>query len=229
MRRLSRSSTSSCTDSWTSSREPAQQTCPWLKKMPLTIPSTAWSRGASSKTTLAALPPSSRVSRLRVPATVRAIWRPTARRAGERDLVDVGVLDQGLAGGTGAGDDVDHARGQVGLLADLGEQQRGERRRLGRLEHHGVARRQRRRDLPRQHHQREVPRDDLAGDAERPGHCWPEARRARACPPSRRSGRSTPRPAAGRRRGTPGSACRCRALSATASSRERSCTIRAIR
>jgi hypothetical protein len=69
-----------------------------------------------------------------------------------------------------AGDDVDDARRQAGLAADLGEQQRRERRELGRLEHHRVAGRQRRRDLPGQHQQREVPRDDLAADAERP---WP--------------------------------------------------------
>ena len=33
--------TSSRTLSWMSSRDPAQQTWPWLKKMPLTMPSTA--------------------------------------------------------------------------------------------------------------------------------------------------------------------------------------------
>jgi hypothetical protein len=49
-----------------------------LKKMPLTMPSTAWSTGASSKTTLAALPPSSRVTFLCDPATDFAIARPTA-------------------------------------------------------------------------------------------------------------------------------------------------------
>ncbi len=77
-RRCSLAITSSYTDSCTSSREPAQQTCPWLKKMPLTIPSTAWSIGASSKMTFAALPPSSRVSRVPVPASVRWISRPTS-------------------------------------------------------------------------------------------------------------------------------------------------------
>src|SRR5450755_3355965 len=75
---LSRPITASATDSWTSSREPAQQTWPWLKKMPLTIPSTAASIGASSNTTLAALPPSSRVSFLPVPATARWISLPTS-------------------------------------------------------------------------------------------------------------------------------------------------------
>ncbi len=78
IRAFSLASTSSATDSCTSSREPAQQTWPWLKKMPLTMPSTAWSIGASSKTMLAALPPNSRVTRLSVPATVRAIDLPTS-------------------------------------------------------------------------------------------------------------------------------------------------------
>ena len=42
------------------------------------MPSTAWSTGASSNTMFAALPPSSRVNRFRVPATARAIARPTS-------------------------------------------------------------------------------------------------------------------------------------------------------
>ena len=77
-RRRSDVSTSEYTDSCTSRREPAQQTWPWLKKMPFTMPSTAWSTGASSNTTLAALPPSSRVTFLRVGAQARAICLPTS-------------------------------------------------------------------------------------------------------------------------------------------------------
>ena len=42
------------------------------------IPSIAWSSGASSKTMFAALPPSSSVTFLPVPATARAIILPTA-------------------------------------------------------------------------------------------------------------------------------------------------------
>ena len=68
----------SAIDSWTRRRDPAQQTSPWLKKMPLTTPSIAWSSGASSKTMLAAFPPSSRVRPLSVPATAFPISRPTA-------------------------------------------------------------------------------------------------------------------------------------------------------
>ena len=77
-RRFSRSTTRSVTDSCTSSRDPAQHTWPWLKKIPLTIPSTVWSIGASSKTMLAALPPSSRVRCLPVPARAMRICLPTS-------------------------------------------------------------------------------------------------------------------------------------------------------
>ncbi len=46
--------------------------------MPLTIPSIAWSSAASSKITFAALPPSSSVSFVRVPASSRWIALPTS-------------------------------------------------------------------------------------------------------------------------------------------------------
>ncbi len=46
--------------------------------MPLTMPSTAWSSGASSKMMFAALPPSSSVSFLPVPASSRRIALPTS-------------------------------------------------------------------------------------------------------------------------------------------------------
>ncbi len=75
---LSLSTNSSATDSWTSSREPAQQTWPWLKKIPLMMPSTAWSWAASSNTMLAPLPPSSNVILRPVPASWCWMRRPTA-------------------------------------------------------------------------------------------------------------------------------------------------------
>ena len=92
------------------------------------------------------------------------------RRAGERDLVDARMGHERHPDLARPRDDVDDARRQVGLAADLGEEQRRERRRRGGLEHDGVARGERRRDLPGQHQQREVPRDDLGGDAERLRH-----------------------------------------------------------
>jgi ParB family chromosome partitioning protein len=92
---------------------------------------------------------------------------PHLGRAGEGDLVDALVLDERGAGAPVAGDDVHDAGGQLGLAEDVTEQERAERRRLGRLEHDRVAARERGRDLPREHEEREVPRDDLAGDADR--------------------------------------------------------------
>ena len=89
------------------------------------------------------------------------------RRARERDLVDAFVLDERRAGAAVAGDDVDDARRELGLAEDVGEEERGERRRLGRLEHDRVPGCERGRDLPGEHEQREVPRHDLAGDADR--------------------------------------------------------------
>ncbi len=213
MRVCSAAMTSSATDSCTSRREPAQQTWPWLKKMPLTMPSTAWSSGASSKTMLAALPPSSRLRRVPRARDAALDLLADLGRAGERDLVDVAVLDERLTDRGAAGDDVDDAGREVALRDDLGERQCRQRRRLGGLQHDRVARRERRGDLPGRHQQREVPRDDLRGDADR-ARRRARSRRARACRPSRRSRRSAPRRAGCRRRATRGSACRCRATRA---------------
>src|SRR3989442_1611460 len=70
----SRSATPSCT----SSREPAQQTCPWLNQIASTTPSTTLSRSASSNTMNGLLPPSSRESFLPEPAVALRMTRPTS-------------------------------------------------------------------------------------------------------------------------------------------------------
>ena len=88
-------------------------------------------------------------------------------RAGEGDLVDVRMLDDQRAGRAVAGDDVDDAGRQPRLHAELGEGERGQRREFRRLQHHRVSGRERRRDLPGQHQQRKIPRDDLPADADR--------------------------------------------------------------
>ncbi len=85
--------------------------------------------------------------------------------AGEGDLVDIGVVDDGGAGLALAGDDIDHALGQADALANFGEQQGRQRGEFGRLEHDRIAGGKGRGDLPGQHQQREVPGDDLAADA----------------------------------------------------------------
>ena len=86
--------------------------------------------------------------------------------AGERDLVHV-ALDERGSGPAVAGDDVHDPRRELGLTEHVAEEERRERRRLGRLQHDGVPGGERGRDLPGEHQQREVPRDDLAGDSDR--------------------------------------------------------------
>jgi hypothetical protein len=56
---------------------------------------------------------------------------------------------------------------QLCLAEDVAKEERRERRRLCGLQHDGVAGGERGRDLPREHQQREVPRNDLSGNAER--------------------------------------------------------------
>ena len=90
-----------------------------------------------------------------------------AGRAGERDLgnaLAVGQRHACLA--PKAIDDVEHAgRQQVGN--QLGQDQDGDGRGLCRLEHHAVARANRRGQLPGRHQDGEVPRNDLAHHAQR--------------------------------------------------------------
>jgi hypothetical protein len=86
---------------------------------------------------------------------------------GERHLVHVRVGGQRRAGVAEAGDDVEHARRQPRLHRQLTEQQRRERRLLGRLEDDRAPRRERWGHLPRGHQQREVPRNDLRGHPDR--------------------------------------------------------------
>ena len=87
-------------------------------------------------------------------------------RSGKRNLVDVRVFDQGCAGIAGAGDDIDHSGRQAGIADYFGELQRCQRRGLGRFEHHRIATGQRGRYFPGGHQQWEIPRNNLAGDAQ---------------------------------------------------------------
>jgi hypothetical protein len=89
------------------------------------------------------------------------------RGAREGHLVDPGGHERGSRRAV-AGNDVDDARRELGLAQDVAKQQCGQRSRLGGLQHNRVAGSERGRDLPGEHQQREVPRDDLAGDADGP-------------------------------------------------------------
>jgi len=87
--------------------------------------------------------------------------------AGEGDLGDALVLSERLASfHAEAVDHVEHAWRQH-IADNVHQHHDAHRRLLGRLQHHAVAGRQRRGNLPRRHQDREVPRDDLADHAER--------------------------------------------------------------
>ena len=213
MRRRSRSSRSSATPSCTSSREPAQHTWPWLKKIPSTMPSTAWSSAASSKTRWAPLPPSSSVRRVPVPATARRMALPTSVEPVKATLSTPGWAARAAPVGPAPVTTLTTPGRQLGLGDQLGQQEGRERRGLGGLQHDRVAAGERRGDLPGGHQQREVPGDDLPHHAERAGASC-RARRTPACPPTPRGGRGARRPAGRRRRATRGSACRRRSTRA---------------
>ena len=87
--------------------------------------------------------------------------------AGEGDLIDARVVAEVAAHLAGSREDVDHAGRHAGLRHDLGEEDGRQGRVGGRLEHNAVAHRQSRSDLPREHEQGKVPRDDLPDDAKR--------------------------------------------------------------
>ena len=89
------------------------------------------------------------------------------RRADERDRLDVRVLEQPVDGLLVAVDDVEHARRQAGVRERLGDEDRRGRVLLARLEHDGVAGRDRDGHEPQRHHRREVERRDDRDDAER--------------------------------------------------------------
>ncbi len=94
-----------------------------------------------------------------------------AGRAGERHHVDLAMAGQHLADHRAvAGHQVEHARRQAGGLDDLGQHEGVQRRHFRRLEHHGAAGGQRRRDLQRDLVQRVVPRRDGGDHADRLAH-----------------------------------------------------------
>ncbi len=149
-------------------RLPAEQTSPWLKKTPKSAPSTAASKSASAKKMFGDLPPSSSEIFFSVSAAPRMIVLPTSTLPVNAILSTSGCCDDRRAGGVArAGDDVDHAGRQAGVGEAGRQRERGQRRLFRRLQHRRAAGADRRRELPRRHQQRVVPRDDLAGDADR--------------------------------------------------------------
>ena len=79
-------------------------------------------------------------------------------RVGDHGVADVGRI---------AGDDRQHLGRQARLVERVGEEQRGERRQLGRLQHHAVVGGEGRRQLVRHHVERMVERRDGRDGVER--------------------------------------------------------------
>ena len=102
----------------------------------------AASRSASAKTMLALLPPSSSVTRFTWSAQPAMIRLPTAVDPVKPILRTSGCsTSRHPASAPVPTTTFEHALGQPGLEGQLGQAQRGERRQLGGLEHHRVARR----------------------------------------------------------------------------------------
>ena len=92
---------------------------------------------------------------------------PGRHIAGDRDHAHPGVRDQGRADALAASaHDVHRPLGED-LGQKLGQLQGGERRLLRGLQHHGVAGRERRSQLPCRHHQRVIPGRDRGDDSHR--------------------------------------------------------------
>ena len=157
----------------------AQQSCPALSNTPYGAVAAAFSRSQSAKMTLALLPPSSSVTAFDLVGGSGHHLGADLGRAGEDDLADVGVADEPLSDHRAlAGQHLEKTLGQAGLHGQLAEPYRGQRRPLGRLEHHRVAGGQRRREAPGRDRHREVPRRDhtdhahrfVEGDVQPAGH-----------------------------------------------------------
>ena len=117
---------------------------------------------------LADLPPSSRATRLTVPAATSATRLPARVEPVKQTMSTSGwAAIASPTTGTGAGHQVEHAGGQADLVDDLGEDERVERRHLARLEHDGAAGGERGADLADDLVERVVPRRDRADDADR--------------------------------------------------------------
>ena len=115
----------------------------------------------------AALPPSSSVSFLPVPASSRWIALPTSVEPVNAILSTSSCLTSAAPARPSPVTMLTTPGGSSAWRQTSAKRSARQRRRLGRLQHDRVPRRERRRDLPGEHQQREVPGDDLAGDAER--------------------------------------------------------------
>ena len=149
-------------------RRVAVHFCPADQNAPAYAASTARPRSASAITIIGLWPPSSSWTRL--PVLRRLVAHAVAGRdgAGEGDRADARIAhERGADRRPAAGEDVQHAGGQLRLGERLCDMQAGARRLVGELQHDRVPVDQRRRELPDRDRDREVPRGDQRDDAER--------------------------------------------------------------
>ncbi len=154
-----------------STRAAAEHFCPAYPNADDVSAGTTSSRSASASTITQFLPPISDTTRFTcrcssgVSAAARTIGEPDGARARERDRVDAGMPHERLARVAEAGQQRDRA-GRDARLAQRGRKRvAAGRGLLGRLQHHGVAGRERRGGHPAGDRDREVPRRDHRRDA----------------------------------------------------------------
>ena len=145
------------------------QAWPWLWKMAQALPLTAAARSASSNTMFGALAAELELHLLQVAGARLHDAAAGGGAAGEGDLRDLRMLGDapGPRPQPSPGRMLTTPSGMPASAISSAMLQRGERRDLGRLHHDAVAGGERRRHLPAREHQREVPRHDLADDADR--------------------------------------------------------------
>ena len=161
----------SATERCTISRRSVVQRWPAVPAAENTMPRTASSRSADGVTIAALLPPSSSRTRPNRCATRGPTCCPIRTEPGRAQQRHPWVVDQPFADLAAAQNQPAHRARRADVVGGpLGQRlagQRGQRRQLRRLPHHGVAADQRDRGIPRPHRDREVERGDDADDAER--------------------------------------------------------------
>ena len=140
--------------------------CPQFVKTPQSAPSTARSRSASSRTSIASFPPSSSTAGQSRSAAAWATFLPTSAEPVKTTAVDAAMSDERLAHVASPLHDADEAGGRAGAAEDLLDPRAGKGRELGRLHDRRVPRRDRRRRLAQRDREREVPGRDDPDDAE---------------------------------------------------------------
>ena len=145
------------------------QACPVLRNLTSEAPFAACFGLASAKTRKGAWPPSSSEMRFICAAAPWASILPTSVEPVKVSLRTAGLARNSSPIGVGIerGDEIGDARRDAGVVQHPEDRDRAKRRRLGRLEHDGAARGQRRRDLARDHRDRIVPGRDRADHADR--------------------------------------------------------------